>query len=144
MQRHANKRRAVAEILRAAPGSQVKFRHIDLESFRYMATSSLDVPAQPYGCFHMRSLCRSIQKFADGFLADNQKLDCLINNAGVFMPQHRKTLEGFEVTLATNYFGPFFLTHLLMDLLKASAPSRVVWVVSSLETVGDIKWDDLK
>lgn len=88
--------------------------------------------------------CRSIQKFADGFLADNQKLDCLINNAGVFMPKHKKTPEGFEVTLATNYFGPFFLTHLLMDLLKASAPSRVVWVVSSLETVGDIKWDDLK
>lgn len=88
--------------------------------------------------------CRSIQQFADSFLADNQRLDCLINNAGVFMPQHRKTQEGFEVTLATNYFGPFFLTHLLMDRLKASAPSRVVWVVSSLETVGDIKWEDLK
>ena len=49
-----------------------------------------------------------------------------------------------QVTLGTNYFGPFFLTHLLMERLRASAPSRLVWVVSSLEVVGDIHWDDLK
>ena len=49
-----------------------------------------------------------------------------------------------QVTLGTNYFGPFFLTHLLMDRLRTSAPARIVWVVSSLEVIGDITWDDLK
>ncbi|KAL3154197.1 hypothetical protein ABBQ32_013708 [Trebouxia sp. C0010 RCD-2024] len=116
----ASGRRAVDEIQRLAPGSQVNFSHVDLESFK------------------------SIQHFADRFLDQNAKLDCIINNAGVFMPEHRKTPEGFEVTLGTNYFGPFFLTHLLMDRLRASAPARIVWVVSSLEVVGDITWDDLK
>lgn len=116
----ASGQRAVNELQKAAPGSRIQFSHLDLESFR------------------------SIQQFADNFLDQNKKLDCLINNAAVFMPQHRKTPEGFEATLGINYFGPFFLTHLLMDRLKASAPSRLVFVVSSLETVGDIKWDDLK
>jgi len=49
-----------------------------------------------------------------------------------------------QVTLGTNYFGPMLLTHLLMDRLRESAPSRIVWVVSSLEVVGDISWEDLK
>ena len=52
--------------------------------------------------------------------------------------------EHLQVTLGTNYFGPFFLTHLFMDRLRASAPARIVWVVSSLEVVGDITWNDLK
>lgn len=48
---------------------------------------------EQYGC----RTCRSIQHFADRFLDQNAKLDCIINNAGVFMPEHRKTPEGFEV-----------------------------------------------
>lgn len=48
LQQHAIKCRAVAEILRAVPGSQVKFRHIDLESFRSVATCSADMPAQGF------------------------------------------------------------------------------------------------
>ncbi|DBB07994.1 TPA: hypothetical protein ACH3X3_009368 [Trebouxia sp. C0006] len=116
----ASGQRAVNEILKSAPGSQVRFSHVDLESFK------------------------SIQHFADQFLDQNTKLDCIINNAGVFMPHHKKTPEGFEVTLGTNYFGPMLLTHLLMDRLRESAPSRIVWVVSSLEVVGDISWEDLK
>ena len=44
----------------------------------------------------VQSTCRSIQQFADKFLDQNPKLDCIINNAGVFMPEHKKTPEGFE------------------------------------------------
>ena len=44
----------------------------------------------------------------------------------------------------TNVFGPAYLTHLLLDQLKAAAPSRIVWVSSQLEAVGTLNWDDLR
>ena len=50
---------------------------------------------------------------------------------------------GLQLTLASNYFGPVYLTHLLLDVLKASAPSRVVYEASLLEQWGEVNWDDL-
>lgn len=44
------------------------------------------------------AICRSIQNFVNNFLDQHPKLDCVINNAGVFMPEHKKTPEGFEVS----------------------------------------------
>ncbi len=54
----------------------------------------------------------SIQQFADNFLEQNDKLDCIINNAGVFMPEHKKTPEGFEVgaDLLSNSIGAILST----------------------------------
>lgn len=48
-----------------------------------------------------------------------------------------------QVTLASNFFGPLYLTHLLLDTLKQSAPSRVVFESSMLEQWGHVDWHDI-
>ncbi len=65
------------------------------------------------------------------------KLDVLVNNAGVFSFSG-KTVDGFETTFAVNYLAPFLLTNLLLELLKSSAPSRVVNVSSVTHFNGHI------
>ena len=52
--------------------------------------------------------------------------------------------NGAQITVGVNYFGAFYLTKLLLETIKASAPSRVVWVSSPEESLGDIDWDDLE
>ena len=51
---------------------------------------------------------------------------------------------GAQITVGVNYFGAFYLTTLLLETVKASAPSRVVWVSSPEESLGDIDWEDLE
>lgn len=71
-------------------------------------------------------ICSSISKFAAAFKKRELPLHVLINNAGVFIPPNDRTEEDFEVTLGINHFGPFYLTHLLLQNLEKSAPSRIV------------------
>lgn len=59
-----------------------------------------------------------------------EKLDVLINNAGITESMRRVSEDGFEMTMATNFLGPFLITHLLLDKLKASAPARIVNISS--------------
>ena len=74
----------------------------------------------------------SIRDFAADINQNEPRLDVLINNAGVMAVQtFTKTEDGFETQMGVNHLGHFLLTNLLLDLLKRSAPSRVV-VVSSL------------
>ncbi|KAL0047126.1 hypothetical protein WJX82_007247 [Trebouxia sp. C0006] len=86
---------------------------------------------------------KAVKEFADDYKRSGRKLHCLVNNAGTALPPHSITENGFELTLASNYFGPVYLTHLLLDVLKASAPSRVVYEASLLEQWGEVNWDDL-
>lgn len=96
----------------------------------------------------------SVKKFAKEFLDKGEPLHLLLNNAGIHLPgglsespesSGQRTPEGFEVTLGTNYFGPFLLTELLLPKLKESAPSRVVNVGSPGEQFsGGVHWEDLK
>jgi NAD(P)-dependent dehydrogenase (short-subunit alcohol dehydrogenase family) len=58
------------------------------------------------------------------------ELDALVNNAGVIVPERRESADGYELTFAVNYLAPFLLTHLLVPLLRGSAPARVVNVAS--------------
>lgn len=67
----------------------------------------------------------------------------LVNNAGIYQCPYMKTEEGFEMQLGVNHLGHFLLTHLLLDLLKSSAPSRIVVVSSKLYKYGHINFDDL-
>ncbi|XP_068005471.1 retinol dehydrogenase 13-like isoform X2 [Melanerpes formicivorus] len=78
----------------------------------------------------------SVRAFAQAVLREETRLDVLVNNAGVTGLPFTVTPEGLEMTFATNYLGPFLLTNLLLDLLKASAPARVVNVSSLRHSVG--------
>ncbi len=86
----------------------------------------------------------SIRSFAEEFRRTHNRLNALVNNAGVFRRHRHVTADGLEETFAVNYLGGFLLTHLLLDLLKASAPSRVVNVSSSAHEGGRIHFDDLQ
>jgi retinol dehydrogenase 12 len=76
--------------------------------------------------------------------ARHDRLDVLVNNAGVISPRRPLTSDGLEVTFATNHLGPFLLTGLLRGLMERSAPARVVTVASAVhKQVRAIPWDDL-
>jgi NAD(P)-dependent dehydrogenase (short-subunit alcohol dehydrogenase family) len=70
------------------------------------------------------------------------RLDVLINNAGLDVGMRQVTVDGLELTLAVNYMAPFLLTTSLIGHLKASAPARVLNVVSSGYRAGKIDFDD--
>jgi NAD(P)-dependent dehydrogenase (short-subunit alcohol dehydrogenase family) len=71
-----------------------------------------------------------VRRLANEILAAQSRLDLLVNNAGLMSPKYRFSLDGFELTFAVNHLAPFLLTNLLLDRLKASAPSRIVTVAS--------------
>jgi dehydrogenase/reductase SDR family protein 12 len=72
----------------------------------------------------------SVREFGTRFLERERRLDVLINNAGVLLPGRELSVDGFELSFATNVLGPFLLTTLLIPLLKAGAPSRIINVSS--------------
>ncbi|KAI5633465.1 short chain dehydrogenase domain-containing protein [Phthorimaea operculella] len=87
----------------------------------------------------------SIENFVEVVKAGFYKIDVLINNAGVVVPlsDDMKTKESFEIHLGVNHLGHFYLTNLLMDLLKKATPSRIVVVSSTLHEKGKIDFEDL-
>ncbi len=87
---------------------------------------------------------QSIRQLVENFKQHYEQLHVLINNAGVFMLTRRETVDGLEITFAVNYLAPFLLTNLLLDVLKASAPARIVNVSSEAHENGYIKMDDLQ
>ncbi len=90
----------------------------------------------------------SVRRFAETFLAKYDRLDGLVNNAGVMYSPKGKTEDGFETQFGINHLGHFLLTELLLDTLKASAPSRIICVSSVAHARmrgldGRIDFDDL-
>ncbi|XP_067422014.1 dehydrogenase/reductase SDR family member 13 [Emydura macquarii macquarii] len=108
---------AVYDIRRESGNNEVLFMSLDL--------ASLD----------------SVRAFAETFLKSEPRLDILINNAGVGAGGRRK--DGFNLVFQVNHVGHFLLTHLLLDRLKLSAPSRVVIVASSAHQAGKIDFENL-
>lgn len=85
----------------------------------------------------------SVRTFAAAFRQNYQRLDLLINNAGVAHPPYGKTVQGFEQQFGTNHLGHFALTGLLLDLLGATPGARIVTVSSISHRSGVIHFDDL-
>lgn len=86
----------------------------------------------------------SVKAFAESFLARFDRLDLLINNAGVMHPpMRRETAEGFELQFGVNHLGHFALTMRLMERLVATPESRIVNVASSAQRIGGLALDDL-
>lgn len=73
----------------------------------------------------------SVREAAAEVLERWERLDVLVNNAGVILSGRQESPDGLEMTMATNHFGHFLLTDLLLDRLKRSAPSRIVNVSST-------------
>jgi retinol dehydrogenase 12 len=71
-----------------------------------------------------------VRALAADILARHERLDVLVNNAGLISPRYAVSTEGYELTIAVNHLAPFLLTNLLLDRLKASAPARIVTVAS--------------
>ena len=76
------------------------------------------------------SSLNSVRTFAKRFRERQSRLDVLINNAGALLADRGTSVDGFELSFATNLLGPFLLTNLLIPLLEASAPSRIINVSS--------------
>lgn len=86
-----------------------------------------------------------VRRFAGEYLAARPRLDVLINNAGLILTDRSETVDGFETTFGVNHLGPFLLTHLLLDRLKASAPARIVVLSSDAHRgAGGLDFDDLQ
>ncbi|HEU4897673.1 MAG TPA: SDR family oxidoreductase [Actinomycetota bacterium] len=86
----------------------------------------------------------SIRGLAEEINRGQPRLDVLVNNAGGYWATRHTTVDGLELTFALNHLAYFLLTNLLLDLLRAGAPARIVNVTSSAQAFGDIHFDDLQ
>jgi NAD(P)-dependent dehydrogenase (short-subunit alcohol dehydrogenase family) len=111
---------AAARMTAAAPGATVSVVGLDL--------ASLD----------------SVRAAAAQILAGHQRLDLLINNAGLMWPAYGKTADGFELQFGTNHLGHFALTGLLLAAMLPVPGSRVVTVSSNGHRTGRIDFEDLQ
>ncbi|MDA4847931.1 oxidoreductase [Hoeflea poritis] len=118
-----NRERAEAartDILKSAPGGDVEIMTVDLSSLA------------------------SVRQFADAFVQTHGRLDLLINNAGVMIPPHAVSEDGFEIQMAANYFGHFVLTARLIDLMPDTPQSRVVSLASIAHKNAAIDFEGLR
>jgi NAD(P)-dependent dehydrogenase (short-subunit alcohol dehydrogenase family) len=112
--------RAAAAIGAAAPGADVHVAELDLADLA------------------------SVRDFSATLAAEHDRLDVLLNNAGIMASPRRLTKDGFESQLGTNHLGHFALTGLLLELLLAAPDPRVVTVSSGAHRMGTIRFDDLQ
>ncbi|MHB0858308.1 MAG: SDR family NAD(P)-dependent oxidoreductase [Anaerolineae bacterium] len=90
------------------------------------------------------ALLSQVRLLAGEFTRRYDRLDVLVNNAGGIFARRHETVEGIEQTWVLNYLSPFLLTHLLLDALQSSAPSRIVNVTSDAHRRGRLQFADLE
>jgi NAD(P)-dependent dehydrogenase (short-subunit alcohol dehydrogenase family) len=120
LSRNAEKCTAVAEAIQTETGYPVEFIAADL------------------------STLTGIMQAAAMFKQHHTHLHVLVNNAGAMFTQRKLTADGYEMTFALNHLNYFLLTNLLMDLLKASAPARIVNVSSHAHVGATLDFDNLQ
>jgi NAD(P)-dependent dehydrogenase (short-subunit alcohol dehydrogenase family) len=102
---------------------------------------------EPKGTVEMMQLdlgdLDSVRRFAETIQNDYDRLDLLINNAGIMYPPFGKTKQGFEAQFGVNHLGHFALTGLLLDLIMRTPQSRIVTVSSGAHRFGRIDFDNL-
>jgi NAD(P)-dependent dehydrogenase (short-subunit alcohol dehydrogenase family) len=114
-------RQAVADIRRSSRSDQVELVVFDLADLA------------------------SVRAGASELLDRTERIDVLVNNAGLVQSDRHETKDGFEATFGINHLGPFLLTQLLRDRVVASAPARVVNVASTAHrTARGLDFDDLQ
>ncbi|TNN36554.1 Retinol dehydrogenase 13 [Liparis tanakae] len=96
-----------------------------------------------YACHLDLASLKSVRQFAERMKREQQRVDVLINNAGVMRCPAGRTEDGFDMQLGVNHLGHFLLTNLLLDQLKESAPSRVINLTSLAHVVGKMDFVDL-
>ncbi|MBY8999474.1 MAG: SDR family oxidoreductase [Candidatus Heimdallarchaeota archaeon] len=85
---------------------------------------------------------KDVKRFTEEFLQTHANLHVLINNAGVFHMKRTTTQDGYESTFAVNYLAHYYLTELLLPLLKRSFPSRIINLSSNIHRTFKIKMKD--
>ncbi|MFN3316290.1 MAG: SDR family oxidoreductase, partial [Raineya sp.] len=107
------------EILQKNPQAQIKLYQCDLASLE------------------------AIKSFAEQVKQDFERVDVLINNAGLWQNKFETSADGIELTWAVNHLAPFLLTNLLLESLKKAEKARIVNVASDLHQ-GEINWQDVE
>jgi retinol dehydrogenase 14 len=85
-----------------------------------------------------------VRALASEVLEKHDRLDALINNAGIISKTRQSTQDGMELTFQVNHLAPFLLTNLLLDSLRASGAGRVVTVSSGMYQSAELDWDNLQ
>lgn len=86
---------------------------------------------------------KSIENFCREFKKKYSRLDILVNNAGLMSSKRHETADGYELQFGVNHLGHFLLTNHLLDMMIASAPSRIVVVSSGAHKAGKIHFEDV-
>lgn len=85
---------------------------------------------------------KQIRNLVDEIKKNGQKIDCLVNNAGIYSDQYSETEDGIEITWAVNYLAPFLLTNLLLKNKLMNSHGRIMTVASIAHMLGTINFDD--
>ena len=85
-----------------------------------------------------------VRRVAEEYRSRHDNLHVLINNAGAYNKQRELTKDGYEMTIGVNHLAHFLLTDLVLDLVKTSAPSRIINVSSGAHSGATIDFDDLQ
>jgi NAD(P)-dependent dehydrogenase (short-subunit alcohol dehydrogenase family) len=135
---------AARELARAGADVVLACRNVE-KGDEALTSIRLDVPSAraSVAALDLADLA-SVREFAGRLRGQHDRLDLLVNNAGVMAPPRRLTADGFESQIGTNHLGHFALTGLLLGALLNAPDPRVVTVSSDAHRIGRIRFDNLQ